>query len=259
MASSIIGGLLTDGFDPNRIRAAARSESTLSRLQKLGLGAIGSDNRSIVEPADVIVLAVKPQIIGGVCEELAASVRTDQLVISVAAGITVASLRGWLGEGVPVARCMPNTPALLGAGATGLYADDSIAEQHRAYMETIMRAAGAVRWVKEESLLHAVTAISGSGSAYFFQFMQAMIVEGVRMGLDDETARTLCAQTCIGAGRMLAEGELDAGELMDRVCSPRGTTERAVAVFKERGLAESVSQAMRDCHARSVEMSQELS
>ncbi len=259
MASSIIGGLLAGGFDADSISAANPSEEPLNALRKLGLSVLGNDNSAIAGPADVVVLAVKPQIIRGVCEALAPVMREGQLVMSVAAGVAADSLDRWLGGRADVVRCMPNTPSQLGAGASGLFAHSSVSELNRERAETVMRAVGVVEWVDSESLLHAVTAIAGSAPAYFFQFMEAMIAEGTRMGLDPDSARTLCAQTCIGAGRMLAEGDLDAAELRRRVCSPRGATERAVASFTASDLDSIVSKAMRACYARSEEMARELS
>lgn len=259
MARSIIHGMLAAGSDPGSISAANPGDAPLEALRDLGLGALSNDNRAIAGPADVVVLAVKPQIIRGVCEALAPAMRDGQLVISVATGVAAESLHRWLGGRAEVVRCMPNTPAALGAGASGLFAGSAVSAANRERAERVMRAVGVVRWVESESLLHAVTAIAGSAPAYFFQFMEAMISEGQRMGLDPETARTLCAQTCIGAGRMLLEGELDAAELRRRVCSPRGTTERAVASFSESGLQGIVSKAMQACYARSEEIARELS
>jgi pyrroline-5-carboxylate reductase len=180
-------------------------------------------------------------------------------VLSVAAGVEAASMARWLGGHDAVARCMPNTPSSLGCGASGLYALPGVSAAQRAHAEAIAAAVGVVRWVDEESLLHAVTAVAGSAPAYFFLFMEAMMAEGRRMGLDDESVRTLCAQTCIGAGRMVAEAGIDAAELRKRVCSPGGTTERAVAAFLDGGLKELVATAMQDCYARSEEMARELS
>jgi pyrroline-5-carboxylate reductase len=251
--------MLAAGFDPDSISAANPSEPPLNALKALGLSALGHDNRAIAGSADVVVLAVKPQIIRGVCEALAPVMRDGQLVISVATGVAAESLDRWLGGRAEVVRCMPNTPAALGAGASGLFARAGVSADNRERAEKIMCAVGVVRWVESESLLHAVTAIAGSAPAYFFQFMEAMINEGERMGLDPETARTLCAQTCIGAGRMLLEGEVDAAELRRRVCSPRGTTERAVASFSESDLQGIVGKAMQACHARSEEIARELS
>jgi pyrroline-5-carboxylate reductase len=259
MSRSIISGLIASGVDADSISASNPSEGPLDELRKLGLVNLSQNNQSVVASADVVVLAVKPQIMQNVCEDLAAVIRAKQLVISVAAGVAADSLYRWSGSQAEVVRCMPNTPSQLAAGASGLFARASVSAANRQRAEDVMRAVGLVRWVEDEALLHAVTAVAGSAPAYFFQFMEAMIAEAQRMGLDEETARTLCAQTCIGAGRMLAEGDVDAGELRRRVCSPNGATERAVAAFSAAGLEKIVSKAMQDCYARSEEMGRELS
>ncbi|WP_439106463.1 pyrroline-5-carboxylate reductase [Congregibacter sp.] len=259
MSRSIIGGLIAAGVDADSISASNPGEGPFEELRRLGLTRLAHSNLSVAEAADVVVLAVKPQLMREVCEELAAVIREDQLVVSVAAGVAADSLHQWLGGKAELVRCMPNTPSQLGEGASGLFARASVSAVNRQRAEDIMRAVGLIRWVEEESLLHAVTAVAGSAPAYFFQFMEAMIAEAQRMGLDEESARTLCAQTCIGAGRMLAVGDVSAAELRRRVCSPNGTTERAVAAFSAAGIDKIVSKAMQDCYARSEEISRELS
>ena len=259
MASSIIAGLIDAGTDPALLRAADPGAESRARASELGLSAVGVDNSAAARGADVVVLAVKPQILRAVCEDLAPVLASGQLVISIAAGIGTDSLRQWLGPAAALVRCMPNTPSLLRAGASGLFAVPGVSEGQRAQAESIMAAVGVVRWVETEELLHAVTAVAGSAPAYFFLFMEAMIDEGRRMGLDAETVRTLCAQSCVGAGLMVAEGSVDAAELRRRVCSPGGTTEKAVTAFRDGGLEELVQRAMRACYARSEEMGRELS
>jgi pyrroline-5-carboxylate reductase len=259
MAGSIIGGLLASGLDASLLRASCRSESSLSRLREQGLGRVGTDNVAVASGADVVVLAVKPKQLREVCEALAPQLQPGQLVMSVAAGVEAHSLSRWLGGHAAVVRCMPNTPSQLGAGASGLFALAGVEAEQRRQAETIMGAVGIVQWVEEESLLHAVTAIAGSAPAYFFLFLEAMMDEGRRMGLDAEAVRILSAQTCVGAGRMVLEGEGDAAQLRHRVCSPGGTTERAVAALMEGGLEALVAKAMRDCYARSEELGRELS
>lgn len=259
MAASIIGGMLAAGFPADTLRASATSETTLEPLRKLELAALDTDNARIVRGADVVVLAVKPQKLRAVCEELAPSITAEQLVLSVAAGVTSDSLSGWLGGHAAIVRCMPNTPSLLGVGASGVYARPAVSGVQRQRTDAILSSVGVVRWLDDEQLLHAVTAIAGSAPAYFFQFMQAMIAEGERMGLDAPTARTLCAQTCLGAGTMLAESDEDAATLLAAVCSPGGTTERAVEAFTAGGLEALVAAAMQRCHARSQEMAEEFS
>ena len=208
--------------------------------------------------ADVIVLAVKPQVLAEVCRSTAPALQEGQLVLSIAAGVSSDSLRNWLGPAPDIVRAMPNTPALLGLGASGLFAAPDVSDTQRQRATAIMRAVGIVQWVDDEALLHTVTALSGSGPAYFFQFMEAMIASAQRMGLDEESARTLCAQTCLGAGHMLMDSDVDAAELRRRVTSPGGTTERAVARFEQAELASIVAQAMDDCAARSEELAREL-
>ncbi|WP_439101926.1 pyrroline-5-carboxylate reductase [Congregibacter sp.] len=259
MSRSIIGGLVASGVDPRSVSASNPSKGPLEELEALGLTQLGHSNVDVAWSADVVVLGVKPKLIQAVCEELSPVIRDDHLVVSVAAGVTADNLYRWLGSKSDVVRCMPNTPSQIGAGASGLFALASVGEANRQRAEEVMSAVGVVRWVDDESLLHAVTAVAGSAPAYFFQFMEAMIAEAGRMGLDEESARTLCAQTCIGAGRMLAEGDLDAAELRRRVCSPNGATERAVEAFSAGGLDKLVSQAMEACAARSEELGQEFS
>lgn len=259
MAYSIISGLLEAGADPASIRAADPSADRLAQLQALGVVALDTHNASTVADADVVVLAVKPQLMREVCESLAPAMHEDQLIISIAAGISADSLAKWLGNKPSIVRCMPNTPSLMRAGAAALFADAAVSAQQRAQAETIMSATGQVCWVDDEALLHAVTAVSGSGPAYFFLFMEAMMAEGQRMGLDPQTTRKLCAQTCVGAGQMVAAADVDAAELRRRVCSPGGTTERAVAAFQEGGLETLVKTAMQACYQRSEDMARELS
>lgn len=258
MSSSIIGGLLNAGMAADTLSAADPVQESLDRFQALGLAYLGTDNRAAVANADVVVLAVKPQVLATVCHTLAPALRPGQLVLSIAAGVELESLRSWLGEAPDLVRCMPNTPALLGLGASALYAPDSLSQEQRQRAATIMQAVGVVRWVTDEDLLHTVTALSGSGPAYFFRVMEAMIETAQTMGLDEETARTLCAQTCLGAGHMLADSDVDAAELRRRVTSPGGTTERALASFEKAGLGDVVRHAMEDCAARSVELAREL-
>ncbi|MFK8042806.1 pyrroline-5-carboxylate reductase [Congregibacter sp.] len=259
MSRSIISGLVTSGFDASSIRASNPSDGPFEELRNIGLTHLAHSNLSVAETADVVVLGVKPNLIREVCEELSPVLGANQLVVSVAAGVAADSIHNWLGAKSDVVRCMPNTPSQIGRGASGLFARSAVSAANRQRAEDVMRAVGVVRWVDDESLLHAVTAVAGSAPAYFFQFMEAMIEEAQRMGLDAESARTLCAQTCIGAGRMLAEGDVDAAELRRRVCSPNGTTERAVMAFSAGGLDKLVSKAMQDCYARSQEMGRELS
>jgi len=258
MASSLIRGLLQQGFQPATIAAADPSPACRDALADTGIR-LSDNNEAILADADVVVLAVKPQVIPQLLPGLAPVLqRRRPLLISIAAGIRSDSLRRWVGTGIPIVRCMPNTPALVGAGATGLFAavDVSDAQRHRA--DTILAAVGVNTWVGDEGLLDAVTAVSGSGPAYFFLFMEAMIDAGTRLGLAPEQASILVRQTALGAARMALEGTDEVAELRRKVTSPGGTTERAVQAFEAGRLRALVDQALVDCAHRSAELAREL-
>ncbi len=257
MTGSMVGGLLGAGFAATDLAAADPLADNRERLAERGIR-VSEDNREAVSGADVVVLAVKPQVLRQVCEGLAGRLTADQVVVTIAAGIPAASVSAWLGAGPAVVRCMPNTPALLGLGASALCAFGDVPAAQRNRAEAVLGAVGRVCWVEDEDLMHAVTALSGSGPAYFFQFMEAMIASAVDMGIDEATARTLCAQTCAGAGQMLLQGDASAAELRQRVCSPGGTTERAVESFTASGLASVVETAMAAALVRSRELQDEL-
>jgi len=259
MASSIIGGLLDSGHPPARLRASDPNPASLTALRARGLTALDEDNASVVSGAEVIVLAVKPQVMGAVCEGLRPLVDAERpLLISIAAGISAATLSRWLGPQAAIVRCMPNTPALLRCGATGLYAGPSVSAGQREQASAILAAVGSTCWVDEEALLDAVIAVSGSGPAYFFQFMEAMAAQGTALGLDPETATQLSVRTCLGAARMAGESGVALAELRRRVCSPGGTTERAVASFAQDDINAVVGRAMRAAYTRAQEMAREL-
>ena len=259
MASSIIGGLLDQGLPAENIRASDPSTECLERVAILGPVATGTDNSEAVAGADAVVLAVKPQVMSEVTADIREAIGAQgALVISIAAGITLDSLEAGLGEHTPIVRCMPNTPALLRSGATVLYANAATGEEQRQCAEAILAAVGSVCWVEEESQLDAVTALSGSGPAYFFLFMEAMASAGAKLGLDPETSRALAIQTGLGATRMAAEGELGLEELRRRVTSPGGTTAAAVQSFESSGLRDTVETAMRAAAERAREMAKDM-
>lgn len=255
MAASIIGGLLESGHPATSLRASDPTATSLQRLRQLGAIATFSDNAAACADADVVILAVKPQMMAeamaSVVEPVAAS---GALVISIAAGTTIAALEGGLGSATAVVRCMPNTPALLGVGATALYANGNVTPVQRDLASTILGAVGLIEWVPEESQLDAITALSGSGPAYFFLFMEAMINAGCAMGLSRECATAMTTQTALGAARMATESDVDLVELRRRVTSPGGTTERAVQCFEHEGLRDLVAHAMTAAQQRAAEM-----
>lgn len=259
MAGSLIGGLIADGWNPSSIRVADTDTRQLQRLSQRFPIETTSDNNQAVEGADVVVLAVKPQVMEGVAGALAASVSTGQpLVISIAAGITETTLRRWLGDKTAIVRSMPNTPALVQSGATGLYANPFVTAEQRSIAESILRAVGLVTWVDDESMMDAVTALSGSGPAYIFLFIEALQASGRELGLADETAYLLALQTVFGAAKMALESQEDAATLRQRVTSPGGTTERAINTFQEGGFEKLVSKALHAAAERSRELAEEF-
>ena len=259
MASSIIGGLLESGHPVQRISAADPFPASLERLRELAPVQVCADNPSAVANADVIIMAVKPQVMAEATTSIAATVQANgALVISIAAGVTIATMAARLGAAAAIVRCMPNTPALLGCGASGLFGNSNVSAQQRDYAQSIMDAVGITCWVNSEQDLDAITALSGSGPAYFFLFMEAMIDAGCKMGLDRDTATTLALQTGLGSARMALENDVDLVELRRRVTSPGGTTERAVEQFEKDGLRQLVNNAMDAAARRAAEMAREM-
>lgn len=257
MARAIIGGLLRNGYPADRIRATGRSLEKLQDLAEQGLR-VFTDNHAAIEQADAIVLSVKPQMMKAVVTDLAPSIQGSPLFISVAAGISANSIQSWLGGDFAVVRSMPNTPSLVGKGASGLYANAEVSAGQRALAESIATATGIALWVDDEALIHAVTAVSGSGPAYYFLFMEAMIAEAKAQGLDQEAATRLTLQTALGAAEMASQSDVDPTELRHRVTSPNGTTEQAIKTFQTQGLENLVAKAMQACSARSQAMAKEL-
>ncbi|MDH5485497.1 MAG: pyrroline-5-carboxylate reductase, partial [Gammaproteobacteria bacterium] len=245
MASSLIGGLLANQFPANQITVAEPDADKLEQLASQFAINTSTDNRLAVAHADVVVLAVKPQIMQPVCRAIADTVQQKKpLIISIAAGIRSSDIDRWLGNHCALVRCMPNTPALLQAGATGLYANTQCSQAQQAIAEQILSAAGITLWVKDETQLDAVTAVSGSGPAYFFLLMEAMQKAGEQLGLDSDTAKQLSLQTALGAARMATEGNDDPATLRAKVTSKGGTTEAAINSFLDNGFETLVTTAL---------------
>lgn len=259
MARSIIGAQIARGMPAVTIRVAEpRIEAREALANEFGVATV-ADNGEAVARADCVVLAVKPQVIGKVCEGLAAPLATARpLVMSIAAGIRVAQLERLLGAQHAIVRCMPNTPALVGAGASGLFANRNVVAAQRELATQILGAAGIVRWIEDENQMDTVTALSGSGPAYFFLLVEAMEDAAVGLGLPRADARALAAQTCLGAGRMLTESGETAATLRQRVTSPHGTTAAALDVFDSGDLRSLVARALGAARQRGAEMSAEL-
>lgn len=256
MAASMIGGLLQQGHPRERITVvepdAARARALQARFD-IAVIAPGAD---LPHHCDSFVLAVKPQQIGTVLSQL--SPAPGSTIVSIAAGVRLQTLKNSLGENLHYVRCMPNTPALYGAGISGLYASSDTPPSARQAAENILSACGAVCWLEREQDLDAVTAVSGSGPAYFFLLVEAMRDAGVALGLSAETAMTLASQTCVGAARMLEQDAEDAAALRARVTSKRGTTEAALNHLENAGLRRTVEQALRAAHDRSQQLGDEI-
>ncbi|VVP04463.1 MULTISPECIES: pyrroline-5-carboxylate reductase [Pseudomonas] len=257
MAASLIGGLRAKGLDAAQIRASDPGEETRARVSAEHGIEVFADNAQAVEGADVVVLAVKPQAMKAVCEAIRPNLKPGQLVVSIAAGITCASMNNWLGA-QPIVRCMPNTPALLRQGVSGLFATAEVTAEQRQQAQELLSAVGIALWLNEEQQLDAVTAVSGSGPAYFFLLIEAMTAAGVKLGLPADIAAQLTLQTALGAAHMAVSSDVDAAELRRRVTSPAGTTEAAIKSFQANGFEALVEQALGAAAHRSAEMAEQL-
>lgn len=255
MARSLAGGLVSNGWPKERlILSDPDPEQRRGITEALGLETF-ADNNAVAARADILVLAVKPQVLAQVARGIAATVQQRQpLVISIAAGVRLADLERWLGGRLPIVRVMPNTPALVGSGASGLYANARVDETMRSQAESILRAVGVTVWVDHEALIDAVTALSGSGPAYFFLVMEALERAAIEQGLNARQARLLTLETAFGAAKMALEGGEELAELRRRVTSPGGTTEAAVRVLEEGGIRRLFSDAVAAAARRAREL-----
>ncbi|MFY8134801.1 MAG: pyrroline-5-carboxylate reductase [Aquimonas sp.] len=242
MARSLVAGLRRQGLDAQRIIVAEPQDALRRNLQAEFGVRVCAEGRDAVAGASRVVLAVKPQVMQPVCEALRPALG-DAVVVSVAAGLPCARLSEWLGT-PRIVRAMPNTPALLGAGATGLFAPPEVDAAARAQAEAVMASAGLTRWIEDETLMDVVTALSGSGPAYFFLLVESLVAAAVAQGLPRETAEALARQTALGAARMLIESGDPAEELRRRVTSPGGTTQAAVECFQAGGFETLVAAAV---------------
>lgn len=253
MAGSLIRGLLSRGVPPSRIRAADIDAGKLQQLVA-ECGIVAADSPTVARESEVLLLAVKPQTMQAACQQLRPGLGNNTLVISIAAGITINQLQQWLGANVSLVRCMPNTPALVGKGASALYADASVPAANRTLAGAIMSAVGISVWVDQEALIDAVTAVSGSGPAYFFLLMECMQEKAVQLGLTPEAARQLVLQTALGAATLADAATVDVAELRRQVTSPGGTTEQAIRQFESGGLRQLVDQALQAACDRSRQL-----
>ena len=258
MANSIIGGLTAKGFPAGNIRVSDPFvESREKLVQQFSILAF-ADNQEAIAATDVIILAVKPQVMEQVCTDLNNNLKHRPMVMSIAAGIDIRSLNQWLGNDLAIVRCMPNTPALVQTGASGLFANAATSNAQKKLAEQVLSAVGIVQWLEREDLINPVTAVSGSGPAYYFLLMEAMIEAGVAQGLTRAVASELTLQTALGAAKLAQSSDVDVAELRQRVTSPNGTTEKAILSFENNKLRSIVATAMQACSDRAREMANEL-
>lgn len=263
MAFSLIGGLTTTGVTGQNIWVSdPNTDKTQQMAAQFGLN-VARDNLQLSQSVDIVILAVKPQQLAEVCGEIAATVSdTKPLILSIAAGVLSKDIEGWLADNSPVkpalVRCMPNTPALVQSGATALFANAQVSDQQKTLSESIMRATGLTLWLDDEADMDAVTALSGSGPAYFFLVIEALEKAGVQLGLDDKTAHLLAIQTAFGASKMALESDDTPETLRKKVTSPGGTTEKAIGILQEGQLEELFGKALEGARARSIELAEIL-
>jgi len=258
MAYAIISGLINNGFCADNIKISDKNESLLSlRKQEFNLE-VFTDNIELAAHCDVIILAVKPQILSSVCHQLKDSLKANMLIISIAAGVRAHDIDRWLGGNAAIVRTMPNTPALLNQGVTGMFANECVSDTQKELAISILDSVGQSLWVSTEKMLDAVTALSGSGPAYFFLMIESMTNAGIALGLDEQTAQTLSIQTALGASMMADTSNHSPKELRANVTSPNGTTQAAIESFQDQNFEMVVAHAMRAAFDRSSELASEL-
>jgi len=264
MASSLIGGLINAGYSASDITVSEPDPARRDSLStEFGIHTCAENND--VLNSQIIILAVKPQLLKMVCQQLEPA-DTDALYVSIAAGIKSTDIDRWLHDGtelprdqsLAIVRCMPNTPSLLQCGASGLYANERVSDTQREQAQSILEAVGIVSWVETETQLNAVTAVSGSGPAYYFLMMEAMQQAGQKLGLSEDVSRQLVLQTALGAARMAIENAISPAELRKMVTSKGGTTEQAILSFQSAGFEKIVEQALQAANDRSISLADEL-
>jgi len=259
MASSLIGGLIADGIDPAQISVAEPDSERRATLRAHFAINVVESAEAMLEEVSIIILAVKPQIIHEVCSNIGNHLKgKSPLFISVAAGIHVADIDRWLGGEQAIVRTMPNTPALIRTGATGLFANAKVSKEQRELSEAIMRAVGVTIWVEREDEIDIVTALSGSGPAYYFLVIELMQQSAMKLGLSEESSRLLALQTAFGATKMALESSDDCATLRRKVTSPGGTTERALGIMLDNKLDETIDAALTSARDRARELAEQL-
>ena len=258
MGYALIKGLISSGYPSENIKACDLDEDLLQKRSKEFGVNVYIDNAELLKACDVVLLAVKPQVLTKVCTGLRDSIKPNHLVISIVAGIRANDINRWLGGEFALVRSMPNTPALMQQGITGMFANKLVSDEQKSIVSTILSTVGQCFWVKEENLIDAITAISGSGPAYFFLLMQSMTQAAIALGLDKETASALSVQTAYGASTMAVESGEDPQALRQNVTSPNGTTQAAIEAFQDQNFEGIVATASRAAYDRAHEISIEL-
>jgi len=259
MSRSIMNGLIAKHYPSSLIMATNRSQGKLDQLaSEFGI-ATTTDNDQAIAWADVVVLAVKPQLMEQVCQAVNCETLAQKLFITVAAGIESRRYSDYFGQDIRLVRCMPNTPSLLGLGMTGLYAPSTINEQDKAISSEILSAVGEILWVEDEAHIDTVIACSGSSPAYFFLFMEYMQQSAIKMGLSGEEARLLIQQSALGAAQMVRHNNhLELSELRKQVTSKGGATHAAIETFKTHDLDNAIDDAMNNAVNRAQEMAKQF-
>ncbi len=258
MAYALIKGLLSDGFDAKNINVSdSNDELLIKRQSELNITTY-SDNVSLLDNSDIVIFAVKPQVLSMVCLELKNNVKPTHLFVSIVAGIRGNDINRWLGGNFALVRTMPNTPALFQSGVTGLFANELVNSQQQKLVTSILSSVGECFWVDEEKLIDAITAISGSGPAYFFLLMQSITQAAIALGLDEKTANSLSIQTSLGASLMATKSGKDPKTLRSEVTSPNGTTQAAIESFQDQNFEGIVAAATRAAYDRARELSNDL-
>ena len=256
MAQALIGGLISRGLPTTRITVSDPVEQVRALLAEKEIN-VTDDNSAAIQDADIVVFAVKPQVLAQVLQPLKGLVN-DKLIISIVAGAEIATLASLLGT-ARIVRVMPNTPALVQTGAHGLYAHKDVENSDRDLASQVLASTGLTIWVNSEAQIDAVTAVSGSGPAYFFYMMESMIRAGKNLGLDEKVATALTLQTALGAAQMAITSSNTPAELRKNVTSPNGTTQAALEVFDRAQISQNIQAALAAAQKRSQELAQELS
>lgn len=255
MGASLLGGLLKNHYSPNHIWITDTDSKKLEKLQQEFQVHTTSNNKEAIHNADIILFAVKPQTMKDIAVELSEIIQAQHsLILSVAAGITTHQLEQWTGKNTPIVRAMPNTPALIGCGATALFANSHVSAEQHNLAESILRAVGITVWIEDEKLMDVVTALSGSGPAYFFLVIEALQNAAIELGLPKDIANLLTLQTAYGATRMALESAHTPAELRKHVTSPGGTTEQGVRTLEENNLRDILLKTLQAATNRSKEL-----